>query len=172
MKQLFELGRVLKPQGIRGEIKAELYTDDIGRVYSLPYVLTGSEKAPARRNVISARTDGRYAYLMLEGIADRDAAEKLRGITLLIDRENAAPIPDGSFYISDLIGLEVRTDEGERIGTLKDIMQTGAKDVYCVERDNGSELLFPAADGVFIERSPENGYIIVSSHRLREVSEL
>lgn len=172
MNDFFELGRVLKPQGIRGELKTELYTDDLERVDALPYVFTGDSAPLQKIGVRSARTDGRFAYLVLDGISDRNAAEKMRGAALYIDRANAAPIPEGAFYISDLVGLPVSTDEGVPLGVLKDILQTGAADVYVVERTDDDDLLFPAADGVFVERSPEAGRIIVSAARLSEVAEL
>lgn len=172
MKDFFELGRILKPQGVRGELKTELYTDDMERVHDLECVFMGDPAAPLKVPVRSARTDGRFAYLSLEGTDDRDAAEKLRGEVLYIDRAHAAPIPDGSFYISDLIGLRVTTDEGLELGILRDILQTGAADVYVVERKDQGDLLFPAADGVFVERNPDAGQIVVRAARLAEVAEL
>lgn len=172
MKDYFELGQILKPQGIRGELKAELYTDNPDRVRDLAQVLLGDPPALQPVSVAGARTDGRFAYLKLNGVCDRDAAEKLRGKTLYIRREDAAPIPAGSFYISDLIGLVVETDTGEQIGMLKDVLQTGAADVYVVSRTGREDLLFPAADGVFVERNPQAGRIVLSASRLSEVAEV
>lgn len=172
MKDTFELGRILKPQGVRGELKAELYTDDLQRVYELPHVLLGDEAEPVKYKVIGARTDGKFAYLMLDGVSDRDTAERFRNAPLYIDRRHAAPIPEGAFYICDLIGLRVQSDDGHVLGTLSDILQNGARDVYVVDRDDGSQLMFPAADGVFIDRNPDAGVITVSAKRLTEVAEL
>lgn len=172
MKDFFELGRVLKPQGVKGEIKAELYTDNLDRVYDLPYVLTGTAPDFTKHEVASARTDGRFAYLALKDIQSRDEAEALRGNVLFIDRANAAQLPEGAFYIDDLLGLEVMTDAGRTLGKLRDIMQTGAADIYVVSREDGSELLFPAAEGVFVERNPKDGRIVLDAARLSEVAEV
>lgn len=169
MKPYFELGTVLKPQGVRGEIKAELYTDDPARVTDLDTVFfeDGGSFVPAA--VCSARTDGKFAYLQFEGADDRDKAEALRGKIFYIDRAHAAPLPEGAFYISDLEGLPVYREE-EKIGTLKEILQNGAQDVYVVEREDGSTLMFPSVPDVFVLRSVEERRIVLDAKRLDEVS--
>lgn len=171
MTQMFELGRILKPQGIKGEVKAEFYTDDISRVHDLDHVYFGAGKNARRVRVAGARTSGAHAFLTLEGIADRDAAETLRGQLLYIDRESAAPLPEGAFYIQDLLGLEVRDDKNHQLGTLTDILQTGARDIYVVTASDGAQLLFPAVDDVFISKNPADGRITVRAERLAEIAE-
>ncbi len=170
MTDFFELGRILKPQGIQGEVKVNGYTDDINRFYELSHVYFKRNGAYVPVRVTSARADGRYAYLKLEGIADRNAAEPLRGQTLYIDRAHAAPLPEGSYYICDLIGLAVISSDGTAIGTLADLIQTGASDVYVVTQKEGGTLLFPAAPGVILERDVQNGRIVVDCNKLQEVA--
>lgn len=118
--------------------------------------------------VEGARSDGRFGYLRLEDVKDRDEAEQYRDKIFYIDREHALPLPEGSFYISDLLGLPVWNGE-EKLGILKDIMQNGASDVYVVELDGGGSLMFPSVEGVFRERDPENGRIVLNPERLDEV---
>lgn len=168
MTDYFELGRILKPQGIRGDVKAELYTDDPGRVADLQEIYFASPGGYQAAAVVSARTDGRFGYLHLAGADDRDAAEKLRGLVFYIDRAHAAPLPEGSFYVSDLVGLPVCLG-GEEIGTLRDILQTGAQDIYVTDLHSGGELMFPSVPDVFIERDVEGGRIVLDGRRLKEV---
>lgn len=168
MTGFFELGRVLKPQGIRGEMKAELYSDDPARVLDLQQIYFRRGGKYVAEPVAAARTDGRFAYLRLAGVADRDAAEKLRDQIFYIDRAHAAPLAEGAFYISDLVGLPVFLD-GRQIGVLKDIMQTGSADIYVTTLADGRQLLFPAVPDVFRVRDVEAGRIELEPGRLQEV---
>ena len=165
----FELGQVLKPQGIRGELKLQPYTDDLERFGALSHVYLRKNGAYEKRRVQSARVYREFAFIKLEGIDDRNAAELLRNQSLYIDRQHAAPLPKGAQYIADLIGLTVWDDAGKRIGKVADILQiAGGVDVYQVETEEGS-LLFPAAPGVILERNIQAGKLIVSAERLSEV---
>ncbi|MBD5560873.1 MAG: 16S rRNA processing protein RimM [Clostridia bacterium] len=168
MTEFFELGRVLKPQGIKGEIKAELYTDDPGRVSDLEAVYFEEDGAYVPVAVRRARTDGRCGFLFLEGVHDRDQAEKLRGRTFFIDRAHAAPLPEGAYYISDLVGLPVFLD-GRQLGSLGEILQTGTKDIYVVELEDGGRLMFPAVEDVFAERDIAGRRIVLNADRLEEI---
>ncbi len=168
MKQFFELGRILKPQGIKGEVKVQAFTDDLSRFSYLPHAFWDAQGAE-RVAVIAARTDAQYAYLLLEGIQTRDDAEKLRGRMLYIDRAHAAKLPEGRHYIEDLIGMEMRDAEGTTLGTLKEILQHGAADVYVVTLVQGGTLMFPCVQDVIIERAVEQGFFVVNSEKLTEV---
>ena len=100
MKEYLMIGQVIKPQGVRGEIKVLPLTDD-----------------PER-------------FLCLAGVEDRDAAEALRGRELFVPRAEAAPLPEGRYYIADLIGMQVVDEAGRELGRLADVMQAGGNDVY------------------------------------------
>jgi len=165
----FELGQVLKPQGIRGEIKLRPYTDDLERFGALSHVFLKNGKNYEKRGVQSARVYKEFAFLKLEGTEDRNAAELLRGKRLYIDRENAAPLEDGACYIADLIGLRILDEQGNELGKLQEIMQiAGGVDVYRVSGPRGG-MMFPAAPGVILKKSPEEGKIVVDAARLAEV---
>ena len=169
MKDYFELGTVVKPQGIKGEVKVDLYSDSAERVRSLSHVYMGRPGSLEKISVVSGRVDGKgCAYLTLEGCLDRNDAEKLRGAALYIDREHAAEIPEGSFYIEDLMGLTVKDSAGNVLGTLDNILQNGCTDVYCVKGDDS--FMFPAVSDVFIERDVEKGIIVVDEKRLGEIA--
>lgn len=166
MEDFFELGRVLKPQGIRGEIKLEAYTDDLNRFEYLEHVFI-RDGGMRRLTVESKRTDADFAYLKLEGVGDRDAAEALRGTILYIDRNNAAKLPPGHHYIADMIGLAVVDTNGRKLGRLAEVIQTGAVDVLRVEGERG--MMFPSIPQVMLKTEMQTGRIIVDAERLQEV---
>ncbi len=158
------IASVLKPQGIRGEIKVKALTDSAEDLKAFAKVIiAGTEYA-----VLSCRTQGEFGYLALRGLADRNAAELLRGQDVLARRSDAPPLPEGRYYIVDLEGLEVYNEKGTYIG--KVVSVTPAKtDVYTLETPKG-EVSFAAADGVIAEVDLEGGKIIVNNKRFKEVS--
>ncbi len=170
MTDFFELGRVLKPQGIRGEVKVEAYTDDLSRFIGLGFVFFKQGEGYVKAGLVKTRVDAKHAYLTLEGISDRDGAEKLRGQYIYIDRENAAQLPPGHYYISDMLGMRVSDSNGNALGILKDIMQTGSRDVYVVQADGQGTVMFPSVDGVILDRDIDKGTMTVDAEKLDEVA--
>ncbi len=160
------VGEVLKPQGIRGELKIKPFTDDAQVFRAFSRVFVGETEY----KVLSVRTGGGAVFLGLKGVADRNAAELLRGQQITVLREDA-PVPEeGRYYIADLLGCRLVTQEGEVLGTLTDVRQA-ATDVYTVEMD-GKEVLFPAAEGVVTAVDVEGGVITVDKKRFYEVAVL
>ena len=144
----FELGQVLKSQGIKGEVKLRPYTDDLERFGALCHVYLKKGGTYQKHSVQSARVYKEFAFLKIEGIDDRNAAEELRGQSIYIDREHAAPLPEGAYYIADLIGLRVEEEGGEVVGVVEDIIKiAGGMDVYQVktEKEISSFLRRPAS---------------------------
>lgn len=168
MTEYFELGRILKPQGIKGEVKLDAFTDGLSRFLDLEFVYFKKTEYE-RVDIENARIDARYAYLKLRGIDTRDDAEKLRGTLLYIDRTHAAKLPEGAFYIQDLIGCTVKDDTGKALGILQDILQNGAADVYVVKLEKGT-CMFPAVGHIVLVWDIENGVITVDAQRLAEVA--
>ncbi len=160
------VGEVLKPQGIRGEIKVKPFTDSAEDFSSFRRVfLDGVEY-----KVLSVRTAEGMAYLNLRGVPDRNAAELLRGKKVTVPRAEAPALEEGRYYIADLLGMAVCTEKGETLGTLTDIRQA-ATDIYTLEKD-GKEILFPAAEGVVLEVDLEGGRLVVSAARFAQVAVL
>src|SRR5690606_33128124 len=96
-------------------------------------------------DVERARPHGGLFIVKLAGVSDRDAAEALRGVLVQVPREDAVPLPEGSYYVFDLVGCDVVTTEGTLLGQIADVLQTGANDVYQVRDDTtGKEILLPA----------------------------
>ncbi|MBE7086203.1 MAG: 16S rRNA processing protein RimM [Clostridiales bacterium] len=159
------IGEVLKPQGIRGELKIKTFTDfpeDV-KAFGTVYIDDIAYK------ILSFRVgnDG-AAYLGLRGIPDRNAAELFRGKKVEGNREDAPALEEGQYYIVDIIGLSCETEEGEVLGTVKDITNL-ASDVYTIEKA-GKNILFPAVKGVVVKVDVANGKLIVNKTRFDEVA--
>ena len=167
--EYFAIAKVVKPQGIRGEVKLETYVEDMQRFSTLPHLYTEQNGVYVKHEVTSGRLYRGFAYVKLADYPDRNAAETLRGQYLYIDRAHAAELPEGANYIADLLGLRVEDDEGAFLGRLEDVLQNGGVDVYQVS-DGEKTILFPLAPGVELERDLEQGVIRVSAARLKEVA--
>lgn len=136
------IARIVAPQGIRGEVRAVSLTDFPERFAGREVWL--GQTAAARTTIVQARPHKNVWLLRLEGVADRNAAEKLRDVELCIDEAELAPLDDNEFYVHQLIGLPVQTEAGELVGHIADVMRTGANDVYVVRSGTGKEHLIPA----------------------------
>ena len=164
MEQKISIGAVLKPQGIRGEIKVKVFLDSAEDLKNFRRVFVGGEEF----QIMSVRAQGEFAYVVLRGIADRNAAELLRGKEIEVFRSELPKPPDGRYYIADLTGCEVVTASGEQIGTVASV--TPAKtDVYTLETPKG-EVSFAAAEGFIESVDVENKRITVNKKRFKEVS--
>ncbi|MDR1570090.1 MAG: ribosome maturation factor RimM [Oscillospiraceae bacterium] len=167
MHEYLEIGKILKPQGLLGEMKVQPATDDPRRFAALDfvYIKRGEVYKPIR--VIEADVRGGLVFIRLEGIGDRAAAEKLRGEWLHIDRGHAVKgDPDGVF-IADMIGCAVEDERGNPVGTLRDVLQPGANDVYEIETPRGL-LWVPALKSVVMDIDIDARLITVSAARLPE----
>ena len=163
MQNTIVIGEVLKPQGVRGEIKVKPLLDDVSDVKNFRQVFIGG----ASYKVFSARFDAAAIYFVLSGIADRDAAELLRGKEVEVFRSELPSPEEGRYYIVDIIGCEVVSEKGERFGEIADVLPAHT-DIY-VLKDGEKESMFPAADGVVLDVDVENKRLIVDKKRLLQV---
>ena len=169
MNSRIVIGTVAKPQGICGELKIQPLTNDISRFLQLKRVYLG--EATQSTKVLSARIGGGgEVFLFIERVADRNAAELLRGVTLSVDREDAVK-PEGSYFLCDLIGCKVVFEDGREIGTLTDVLQNAPVDVYCVKTPKGIAM-FPALSRVFAAIEVEKGVITVKEEMYMQVASL
>ena len=154
------IGRIVRPHGIRGEVKVTPLTDWPERIkeYGSLYMERG-EGGGKWVEIEKGRVQGNQVILKISRIDDKKVAESLRGAELKIQGDKIIPPPEGSYYIFDLIGLEVTTTEGKRIGSVVDILRMPAQDVYVVDA-NGREVLIPAVKA-FIKRVDIQGGEIV-----------
>lgn len=138
------VGRVLSPWGVSGWVRVEPETDDPRRFRRLTRVRLAPRRGQPRwLNVKGARVDGHQVRLRFEGIDSREAAQLLGNSLLQIPAEEVAPLPEGRYYRFQLLGLEVWTQEGRRLGRVAEVLETGANDVFVV-RGEGQEVLLPA----------------------------
>ena len=144
-KERIIVGRVLSPHGIKGQLKVEVLSDFPDRF--APSARLWSEALNGAVVVESAFWHGETLLLSLQGINDRDAAGKLAGSYLLIDKSQLNPLPPGRYYHFQLLGLQVRQG-GELLGTVGEVLPYTANDIYVVRREGGGELLLPALKSV------------------------
>ena len=151
MQKRFEIGQIVNTFGIKGEVKVVPFTDDITRFDDLKKVYVRSKKSEQLYKVESVRYHKNMVLLKLEGIDNPEDAEKFKNSYLEIDRKDAVPLEEGTYFIADLIGLEVYTDDGKLLGKVEDIYNTGSKDIYVVEDELGKQVLLPGIDEVIKE---------------------
>lgn len=157
------IGTVSKPQGVKGEIKVVPLTDDALRFNQLKSVYIGKDKY----SVKSARVNGEQVFLYLEGVDDRNAAELLRGKALEIDREDAVKLSKDRYFVVDVIGCEIVSND-EKLGVLTAIDNYGSADIYSFKTAEGKKGAFPAIGDIILAIDVENKVIKVDSDRLRE----
>ncbi len=163
------IGEVLKPQGIKGEVKVKPYAanhDDFRRWKTL-YIKQGEQYLPIQARC--SRVHDGFAYVTLGDCASMEAAEKFRAVQLYVDRAHANPLEEDEVYISDLIGCEGIDEEGRSIGTLADVLQHGMVDVY-VFRAKGRSVMAPALKAVFPTVDVAGKRISVVREKLDEVA--
>ena len=144
MEELLQVGVVTQTHGIRGEVKVFPTTDDAGRFRDLKKVFldTGREKLPLE--IQGVKFFKQFVIVKFKGLDTINEVERFRGCPLLVPREDAVPLEEDEYYIGDLIGMEVFTEDGNKFGVLKDVMETGANDVYIVDTPEHGEILVPA----------------------------
>lgn len=136
---------VAAPHGVRGEVRVKPLTDFPDRLEKTASVSMKIGGERRRYEVERARPHGRSAYLVkLRGVDDRSAAEALRGVRFEVAKDEVVPLPEGTFYIFELVGCAVYDTRGDRLGELVEVITGPANDVYAVQFDDGSRVLFPA----------------------------
>ncbi len=163
------LGEIVKPQGVRGEVKLRHYTDDPGRFDELQTVYREQNGAYVPLTVTGSRFQGDDVFLTLEGVNDRDAAETLRGARLYVDRAHARELGEDEVFVADLLGARAVDDAGREIGTLRDIFHAGGADVMAFDTPYGG-MMTPMLKAVIRKLDAANGLIVFDRERLREVA--
>ncbi len=153
--ELIEIGQVVNTHGIRGEIKLNPWTDDLYDIEELTklYYENGTEIKVER-----SRVHKNTVIIKLLGVDTIEDAEKLKGKVLFTEK---TPLPDGRYYIKDLIGLDAIENE-EKIGTLTDVLNTGANDIYEIKLNDGQKIYIPVIDGVVNDVDLEKNRIYIT----------
>ena len=144
MEKQLQVGVISSTHGVRGEVKVFPTTDDVTRFRQLKkvYLDTGREMLPLE--IQNVKFFKQFAILKFKGIDNINDIEKYRGKSLMIDREDAVDLEEDEYFIADMIGMKVCTEDGSEFGTLKDVMETGANDVYIIDSPEHGEVLIPA----------------------------
>lgn len=161
MQKRLEIGQIINTFGIKGEVKVFPLTDDIKRFDDLETVYVKTKKESQLYNIESIKYHKNFVLIKFKEINTVEQAEILRNSYLEVDREQAIPLNEGEYFIADLIGLEVYSDEGKLIGKVDDIYNTGANDIYVVKDDLGKQTLLPGIKDVIKNVDLEKGQIIV-----------
>lgn len=161
MTKYLEIGQIVNTFGIKGMVKVKPFTDDINRFDRLETIYIKNKKGNKEYKIQEVKYHKQMVMLKLEGIENPEEAENLRGSYLLIDRDKEEPLEEGTYYIVDLLGLEVFSDEGELLGKVDDIFNTGSNDIYVVKDELGKQILLPGTSEVIKDVDLEQGKITV-----------
>lgn len=144
MEKQLQVGVISSTHGIHGEVKVFPTTNDVNRFKQLKqvYLDTGREQMPLE--IEHVKFFKQFAILKFKGIDNINDIERYRGKSLLIDREDAVELEEDEYFIADMLGMEVYTEDGSLFGSLKDVMETGANDVYVIDTKEHGEVLVPA----------------------------
>ncbi|OLT26766.1 ribosome maturation factor RimM [Nocardiopsis sp. CNR-923] len=158
---LLVVGRIGRAHGVRGDVAVDVRTDDPAQRFAVGSVLTTDPADAGPLRVTASRRHSGRLIVRFEGVADRDAAEELRGTALLVDSADIGPTGDpDEFHDHELIGLAVVTTGGELVGTVEDVLHH-AQDVLVVTTDEGREVLVPFVSALVPEVDVTGGRLVV-----------
>lgn len=155
--EILELGKVVNTHGIRGEIKIQPWCDDPEVFDTLDYIYIGGE----RYEILRSRFHKNCIIAQVEGVSNINVAELMRNKIVTIEREALGELPEGTYYIADLEGLEVRTADSKILGNIKEVIRTGSNDVYVLDNDEKKPILIPVIEQVVKEVNIDGGYVEV-----------
>lgn len=161
MTSELEIGQIVNTFGIKGEVKVKPFTEDIRRFDKLKKVNIQQKNSKKEYEIENVKYHKEMVILKLKGIDKIEQAELLKNSYIKIDRNDEEPLEKGTYYIVDLLGLSVYTDENILLGTLDDIYNTGSNDIYVVKDELGKQTLLPAIQDVIKQIDMENKKIIV-----------
>ena len=162
MEEYLEIGQIVNTFGIKGQVKVVPFTDDITQFDTLKQIYIEKRKNLELFEIEKSNYHKNMIILKLKGIDTPEQAESLRNCYIKINRKDARKLPEGTYFIVDLIGLDVYTDEEKLLGTLEDIYNAGSSDIYVVRTSEGKQILLPAIKDVIKNVDIENKKIFVS----------
>lgn len=150
-----QVGVITSTHGIRGEVKVFPTTDDASRFQSLKNVILDTGREKLSLEIERVKYFKQFVILKFKEIDNINDIEKYRKMPLLVSREDAVELGEDEYFMADMLGMKVFTDEGEEFGTLKDIMETGANDVYIIDTKMHGEVLIPAIKDCILDVDTE-----------------
>ena len=155
---MLEIGKVVNTHGIRGELKIQPWCDDPSIYDELEYIYIDGKKYSITKNRLHKNCE----IVAVEGIYNINDAELLKNKIVTVEREALGELPEGTYYVADLLGLEVRTSDGIILGNIDDVIRTGSNDVYQVARKGKKPILIPVIEEAVNEVNIDEGYVIVT----------
>ena len=161
MEQKLQVGIITATHGLKGEVKVYPTTDDPGRFRRLKKVILDNGKVSVDLEIESVKYFKQFVILKFKGLDDIEQVEKYRKASLYVTRDNAVRLKKDEFFIADLIDMKVVIEDGSPLGTLRDVITTGANDVYEVALDEGGTVLIPAIKECILDVDVENAVMRV-----------
>ena len=161
MEDLLQVGIITSTHGVRGEVKVYPTTDDPRRFRRLKEVVLDTGREKLNLEIEGVKFFKQFVILKFKGLDNINDIEKYRQKSLYVTRKNAVRLQRDEYFIADLIGLKVQDEDGTELGTVKDVIETGANDVYEVEMEDGRSLLMPAIKHCILNVDVENGMMQV-----------
>lgn len=157
MEDRFQVGVLTSPHGVRGEIKVYPTTDDPRRFKRLKEVILDTGKESRILEVEGVKFSKQMVIMKFKGFDTPEDIAKYRQCSIYVTRENAVRLGRDEYFIADLMGLKVHNEDGEEIGVLREVLETGANDVYIIDLHDGRELLLPAIKDCVLDVDVEGG---------------
>ena len=161
MEDLLQVGVITTTHGIRGEVKVYPTTDDAHRFYYLESVLLDTGKELCELEIQRVKYFKQFVILKFRDVDNINDIEPYKGKSLYVTRDFAVPLEENEYYIADLIDMDVFLEDGSLFGTLKDVMETGANDVYVIHTTDKKEVLVPAIKDCVKEVDVEQNKMII-----------
>lgn len=161
MTKYLEIGQIVNTFGIKGMVKVKPFTDNIERFNNLEKIYIKNKSGQTEYKIQEIKYHKNMVLIKFEGIENPEQADLLRNSYLIVDREIEEPLEPGRYYIVDMIGLDVFTDDNEYLGKLEDIYNTGSNDIYVVKNELGKQVLLPAIEDVIKNIDMDNKKVIV-----------
>ena len=161
MEQFLRIGVITSSHGVHGEVKVYPTTDDAHRFEEVKDVFIKTKDGDLKAKITSVRYFKNLAIVKFDCFNAPEEVKNYLQADIMIDRKDAQPLEEGEYYIADLLGCNVVSDEGTSLGVLEDVLQTGANDVYLVKSKSGGELLFPVIKDCIKNVDIENQVVTV-----------
>ena len=161
MEDFFQIGIITSTHGVHGEVKVFPTTDDPRRFKKLKEVFVDTGRERVALEIAGVKFFKQFVIVKFKGIDTLNDVERYRKASLIVSRENAVRLRKDEYFIADLCGLAVQNEFGEPLGVLKEVLETGANDVYVITLSDGRELLLPAIKQCILEVFIEEGYMKV-----------
>ena len=161
MNKYLELGQIVNVKGLKGEVKVNSFTDDNTKFERISKVFVKQKETMKEYEIEKVGYNKNQVIIKFKDINSIEEAETLRNSYILVDREIFGSLPEGVYYIADLIGLDVYTENGEYLGKVEDIYNTGSNDIYVVKDELGKQKLLPGIKEVIKNIDIDEGKIIV-----------